>query len=130
MEFRLRDLQTNLQMIRVQPVQLWGNTAEQRVAASTLRRYSSGLRLAIAQADASHVVQSNVDILPCFGNGKLRPYIEVGGISKGGNRGLIVIRIRCNAGDDIGFGYIGVGYIGVGYIGVGHIVVGHIGVWL
>ena len=29
-----------------------GHTAEQRVAASTLRRYSFGLRLAIAQADA------------------------------------------------------------------------------
>ena len=36
---------------RVQ-VQVWGHTPEQRVAASTLRRYSFGLRLAIAQADA------------------------------------------------------------------------------
>ena len=34
------------------PGQVWGHTSEQRVAASTLRRYSFGLRLAIAQADA------------------------------------------------------------------------------
>ena len=32
--------------------QVWGHTPEQRVAASTLRRSSLGLRLAIAQADA------------------------------------------------------------------------------
>ena len=32
--------------------QVWGHTPEQRVAASTVRRYSFGLRLAIAQADA------------------------------------------------------------------------------
>ena len=32
--------------------QVWGHTPEQRVAASTLRRYSFGLPLAIAQADA------------------------------------------------------------------------------
>ena len=32
--------------------QVWGHTPEQRVAASTLRRSSFGLRLAIAQADA------------------------------------------------------------------------------
>ena len=32
--------------------QVWGHTPEQRVAASTSRRYSFGLRLAIAQADA------------------------------------------------------------------------------
>ena len=32
--------------------QVWGHTPEQRVAASTLRRYYFGLRLAIAQADA------------------------------------------------------------------------------
>ena len=31
--------------------QVWGHTPEQRVAASTLRLYSLGLRLAIAQAD-------------------------------------------------------------------------------
>ena len=33
--------------------QVWGHKYEQRVAASTLRQYSCGLRLAIAQADAS-----------------------------------------------------------------------------
>ena len=32
--------------------QVWRHTPEQRVAASTLRRYPLGLRLAIAQADA------------------------------------------------------------------------------
>ena len=32
--------------------QVWGHTPEQRIAASTLQRYSFGLRLAIAQADA------------------------------------------------------------------------------
>ena len=32
--------------------QVWGYTPEQRVAGSTLQRYSFGLRLAIAQADA------------------------------------------------------------------------------
>ena len=32
--------------------QAWGHTPELRVAASTLRRYSFGLRLAIAQAVA------------------------------------------------------------------------------
>ena len=32
--------------------QVLGHTPEQRVAASTLRRYFLGLRLAIAQADA------------------------------------------------------------------------------
>ena len=32
--------------------QVWGHTPEQRVAASNLRRYFFGLRLAIAQADA------------------------------------------------------------------------------
>ena len=31
--------------------QVWGHTPEQRVAVSTLRRHSFGLRLAIAQAD-------------------------------------------------------------------------------
>ena len=33
------------------PGQVWGRTREQRIATSTLRRYSLGLRLAIAQAD-------------------------------------------------------------------------------
>ena len=32
--------------------QAWGHTLKQRAAASTLRRYSFDLRLAIAQADA------------------------------------------------------------------------------
>ena len=32
--------------------QVWGHTPQQRVAASTLRRYDFGLRLATAQADA------------------------------------------------------------------------------
>ena len=32
--------------------QVWGHTPEQRVAASTWRRFSLGLRLVIAQADA------------------------------------------------------------------------------
>ena len=36
--------------------QVWGHTPEQRVAASTLRRYSFFLRLAIAQADARPVM--------------------------------------------------------------------------
>ena len=36
--------------------QVWGHTPEQRVAASTLRRYSLGLRLAIAQTDARPVM--------------------------------------------------------------------------
>ena len=36
----------------VRSCQIWGHTPEQRVAASTLRRYSLGLCLAIAQADA------------------------------------------------------------------------------
>ena len=36
--------------------QVWGHAPEQRVAASTLRRYSFGLRLAIAQADARPVM--------------------------------------------------------------------------
>ena len=36
--------------------QIWGNTPEQRIAASTLRRYSFGLRPAIAQADARPVM--------------------------------------------------------------------------
>ena len=35
----------------------WGHTPEQRVAASTLRRYSIGLRVAIAQADARPVMR-------------------------------------------------------------------------
>ena len=35
--------------------QVWEYTPEQRIAASTLRRYSFGLRLAIAQADARPV---------------------------------------------------------------------------
>ena len=34
------------------PGQVWGHTPEQRVAASTSRRYSFGIRLAIAQTDA------------------------------------------------------------------------------
>ena len=37
---------------QVRSGQVWEHTPEQRVAASTLRRYSFGLRLAIAQADA------------------------------------------------------------------------------
>ena len=37
---------------QVRSGQVWWHTPEQRVAASTLRRYSLGLRLAIAQADA------------------------------------------------------------------------------
>ena len=37
---------------QVRSGQVWGHTPEKRVAASTLRRYSFGLRLAIAQADA------------------------------------------------------------------------------
>ena len=37
--------------------QVWGYTPKQRVAAFTLRRYSFGLRLAIAQADARPVFQ-------------------------------------------------------------------------
>ena len=36
--------------------QVWEHTPEQRVAASTLRRYSFVLRLAIAQADARPVM--------------------------------------------------------------------------
>ena len=36
--------------------QLLGHTPEQRVAVSTIRQYSFGLRLAIAQADAKPVV--------------------------------------------------------------------------
>ena len=36
--------------------QVWGHTPKQRVAASTLWRYSFGLRLAIAQADARPVM--------------------------------------------------------------------------
>ena len=36
--------------------QVWGHTPEQRVAASTLRRYFYGLRLAIALADARPVM--------------------------------------------------------------------------
>ena len=36
----------------VRPGLVWGHTPEQRVAASTLRQYAFGLRLAIAQADA------------------------------------------------------------------------------
>ena len=41
---------------RNQEAQVWGHTPEQRIAASTLRRYSFGLRLAIAQADARPVM--------------------------------------------------------------------------
>ena len=37
---------------KVRSGQVWGYTPEQRVTASTLRRYSFGHRLAIAQADA------------------------------------------------------------------------------
>ena len=37
---------------QVRSGQVWEHTPEQRVAASILRRYSFGLRLAIAQADA------------------------------------------------------------------------------
>ena len=36
--------------------QVWGHTTEQRFAASTLRRYSFRLRLAITQADARPVM--------------------------------------------------------------------------
>ena len=36
--------------------QVWGHTPEQRVATSTLRRYSLSLRLAIAQADARPIM--------------------------------------------------------------------------
>ena len=39
---------------------LRGNTPEQRVAASTLRQYILGLRLAIAQADARLVVSMSL----------------------------------------------------------------------
>ena len=45
--------------ISVFPGQVWGHTPEQRVAASTLRRYSFGLRLAIAQADARPVMPAS-----------------------------------------------------------------------
>ena len=38
-----------------------GHTPEQRVAASTLRRYSFGLRLAIAQADARPALPVVID---------------------------------------------------------------------
>ena len=41
--------------VNVRSGQVWGHTPEQRVAASTLRRYSFGLRLAIVQADARPV---------------------------------------------------------------------------
>ena len=41
---------------KVRSGQVWGHTPEQRVAASTLQRYSLGLRLAIAQADARPVI--------------------------------------------------------------------------
>ena len=40
--------------------QVWGHTPEQRVAASTLRRYSFGLRLAIAQADARLAMPASI----------------------------------------------------------------------
>ena len=40
------------------PTPRWGRTPEQRVAASTLRRYSFVLRLDIAQADASSVMST------------------------------------------------------------------------
>ena len=43
-------------VFQVRSGQVWGHTPEQRVAASTLRRYFSGLRLAIAQADARPVM--------------------------------------------------------------------------
>ena len=39
--------------------QIWGHKPEQRVAAATLRRYSFGLCLAIAQTDARHQFHEN-----------------------------------------------------------------------
>ena len=38
---------------------VWGHTPKQRIAASTLRRYSFGLRLIIAQADARPVMPAS-----------------------------------------------------------------------
>ena len=44
--------------------QVWRHTPEQRVAVSTLRRYSFGLRLTIAQADAGPSRPYSPDRLP------------------------------------------------------------------
>ena len=44
--------------------QVWEYTLEQRVAASTWRRYSLGLRLAIAQADARPAAPKSSDKTP------------------------------------------------------------------
>ena len=54
--------------------QVWRHTLEQRVAASTLRRYSFGLRLTIAQADARPVMSIPFMItgLPGPDHGKVR----------------------------------------------------------
>ena len=41
---------------QVRSGQVWGHTPEQRVATSTLRRYSFVLRLAITQVDARPVM--------------------------------------------------------------------------
>ena len=43
--------------------QIWGHTPEQSVVASTLRRYSLGLRLAIDQADARSVMPASFRLL-------------------------------------------------------------------
>ena len=44
-------------LLKVRSGQIWGHTPEQRVAASTLRRYSIDLRLAITEADARPVMR-------------------------------------------------------------------------
>ena len=48
----------------LRPGQVWGHTPEQRVAASTLRRYSLVLRLAIAHADADPPCPYHSDRIP------------------------------------------------------------------
>ena len=54
--FETRGLTTHKGVNLVRSGQVWGHTPEQRVAASTLGRYSLGLRLAIAQADARTIM--------------------------------------------------------------------------
>ena len=44
--------------------QVWGHTPEQRVAASTLGRYSFGLRLTIAQVDARPAMPVSFPAMP------------------------------------------------------------------
>ena len=48
---------TTLVMVEVRSGKLLGHMPEQRVAASTLRRYVFGLSLSIAQADARPILQ-------------------------------------------------------------------------